>query len=280
MSAEERRQWMDDVMASDLPITEKAFCANIIGSVRNIRPGPSKEEREAEHHDRMRRAARFQGKERRTRDDDFLKMTDDRFIRIGGMRTIEEEVAKAAVKEAIRHEQQFWLPQLERWLKLYDGEGDTIEGDYLRAEVKRLRRILKRKTPIAERRAKNKARVKNFRARQAQEAQEEAAAKQAIIDCLKLFVSERRNDVSAEAIAEAVKVRATQLRHQFGRGHKLATCHHSKRVRRPRRSRLHPQPRCHHRHRAAVAHGLQSCPAAPKLCDSGPRGHSAQAIGV
>jgi hypothetical protein len=75
----------------------------------------------------------------------------DEFIRAGGMEGLEY----VAANEARLLERQIWLPTLEKWLAVY--EGDAFLACYLGREIKRLRRMLKTREESTEKHCATKS---------------------------------------------------------------------------------------------------------------------------
>jgi predicted RNA polymerase sigma factor len=97
------------------------------------------------------------------------------FLVGGCMRRLEYVAGAKAADEAIREERRSWLPQLEKWLAEADPDDPyhSFLSAGLRSEIKRLRKALKIRPTLDERREQSRERVRRFRKRQRENAESE-----------------------------------------------------------------------------------------------------------
>lgn len=94
------------------------------------------------------------------------------FLVGGCMRRLEYVAGANAADDAVREERLYWLPRLESWL----AEADPSDPFYsflsagLRSEIKRLRKALKIRPTLDERREQSRERVRRFRKRKKESA--------------------------------------------------------------------------------------------------------------
>jgi hypothetical protein len=94
------------------------------------------------------------------------------FLVGGCMRRLEYVAGAKAADDAVREERVYWLPRLESWL----AEADPNDPFYsflsagLRSEIKRLRKALKIRPTLDERREQSRERVRRFRKRKKESA--------------------------------------------------------------------------------------------------------------
>jgi hypothetical protein len=90
------------------------------------------------------------------------------FVRQGGLAHLEAEAAAAAARAAVKAVRRQWLPVLQGWLKAGGLAPDVAEA--IAADVKRIRRRLGLPLPVRHVRELTRLRVRAYRQRQRQAA--------------------------------------------------------------------------------------------------------------